>query len=674
MQATAKTVLGLLLVLAAGLAAAATPALDLNIELDPATRRFHAVAELVPATADFRFALHESLNVTSATVGGKSVKPVLAGRDGPVRGWRVTLPQGASSVRLEYGGILPALEQGLDHRDVLRGMPPMTSSAGSFLPAGGAWYPQPAALFSYRLSLSVPGDQRALVPGSLVSEQVPATDAGPYRATFEFAQPADGIDLMAGPWIVREKMLQRAGGDALRLRTYFTRELDAMPGLADGYLDDTGRYIERYSEKIGAYPFAGFSVVASPLPTGFGMPTLTYLGAEVIKLPFIRATSLGHEVLHNWWGNGVYVDYAKGNWSEGLTTFMADYAYKEQDSADAARDMRLGWLRDFASVPASDHTALSDFRSRTHGAAAAVGYGKAAMLFVMLRDTVGEEAFGKGIRAFWETHRFRRASWDDLRVAFERASGQPLHDFFKQWLNRAGGPTVTLAAADMAGPRRLQLVLEQSAPAYALRVPVELIFPGRSELRWIDVARPREVVSLDLNAPPEGVRVDPNLRLWRVLERDQLPPILRQWYIARTPRIVMASASADMREAADALAQKLFETPPQTASLADTKASGTPLMLVGLHADIDAALARGGLPPRPANLSGKGSAQVWTVVQDGGAPVAVVSADNASALRALLRPLPHYGAQSWVVFDGSRALARGTWPAPGKLVPVRARP
>jgi len=259
-------------------------------------------------------------------------------------------------------------------------------------------------------------------------------------------------------------------------------------------------------------------------------------------------------------------------------------------------------------------------------------------------------------------------------VAFERASGQPLHDFFKQWLNRAGGPTVTLAAADMAGPRRLQLVLEQSAPAYALRVPVELIFPGRSELRWIDVARPREVVSLDLNAPPEGVRVDPNLRLWRVLERDQLPPILRQWYIARTPRIVMASASADMREAADALAQKLFETPPQTASLADTKASGTPLMLVGLHADIDAALARGGLPPRPANLSGKGSAQVWTVVQDGGAPVAVVSADNASALRALLRPLPHYGAQSWVVFDGSRALARGTWPAPGKLVPVRARP
>lgn len=78
------------------------------------------------------------------------------------------------------------------------------------------------------------------------------------------------------------------------------------------------------------------AVVASPLPTGFGMPTLTYLGADVLRLPFIRKTSLGHEILHNWWGNGVYVDYTRGNWSEGLTTLMADYAYKEDESAAAA--------------------------------------------------------------------------------------------------------------------------------------------------------------------------------------------------------------------------------------------------------------------------------------------------------------------------------------------------
>lgn len=663
---------GLLCAMAGAFAHAGQPVLDLQVELDPATHRFTALADVAPAAKDFRFLLHESLSITAASAGGKPVRPVVSDADGGVRAWRLALPAGEERLRVEYGGTLPALDRALDHRGVLRGLPPMTSSEGSFLPAGGAWYPQPTSLFSYRVTVTVPGGQRAIVPGRLASESLPATETGSYRASFEFEQPADGIDLMAGPWIVREKIAPRAGGNALRLRTYFTRELDAVPGLADGYLEDTQRYLERYAEQIGAYPFSGFSIVASPLPTGFGMPTLTYLGADVIRLPFIRATSLGHEVLHNWWGNGVYVDYAKGNWSEGLTTFMADYAYKEQESADAAREMRLGWLRDFASVPAGGHTPLADFRSRTHGAAAAVGYGKSAMLFVMLRDTIGEEAFARGIRTFWEKNRFRHAGWGDLRTAFEQASGKRLGEFFDQWLHRAGGPSVSITEARMAaeaGKPRLQLVVEQAAPAYALRLPIELAFQSGSEIRWIDVAHPRDVVSLDVATAPIGVRADPELRIWRMLERDQLPPILRQWYIARAPRLAIVSTSADVRDAADVLAQRLFETRPRAVPL-DELNGATPFMLIGLHADVDAALARAGLPSRPPSLAGKGSAQAWTVSRSEGAPLAVVSADNADALRALLRPLPHYGAQSWIVFDGSRAIARGVWPAPGKLVRV----
>ncbi|HYC42073.1 MAG TPA: M1 family aminopeptidase [Noviherbaspirillum sp.] len=661
-----KGLAGALLLAVAGTLAQAAQ-LDLRVELDPATRRFSAVADVTPASKDFRFLLHESLEITSASAGGKTVKPSSGPNDGGVRAWRLPLPSGADRVRITYSGTLPALNRGLDHRGVLRGLPPMTSAEGSFLPAGGAWYPSPASLFSYRIEVAVPDGQRAVAPGKLAAES--SAGGGAYRATFEFDQPADGIDLMAGPWAVREKVMPRPGAEPLRLRTYFTPELDAAPGLADGYLDDTRRYLERYSEQIGAYPFAGFSVVAGPLPTGFGMPTLTYLGADVIRLPFIRATSLGHEVLHNWWGNGVYVDYAKGNWSEGLTTFMADYAYKEQESAEAAREMRLGWLRDFAAVPTGEHTALGDFRSRTHGAAAAVGYGKSAMVFVMLRDTIGEEAFGKGIRAFWDKYRFRRAGWSELRGAFEEASGRRLGEFFDQWLNRAGGPALAITDARMTeNGKRLQLSMEQAGPAYAMRVPIELVYKDSTELRWVDVSRQREQVNLDTASVPAGVRVDPDLRLWRVLERDQLPPILRQWYIARAPRLAIASEPKDVRESAALLAQRLFETPPRIVPL-DSLNGGTPLMLMGLHADIDAALARAGLPPRPPALAGKGSAQVWTVARDG-APLAIVSADSAEAIRALLRPLPHYGAQSWIAFDGSRAIGRGVWPAPGKLVKV----
>ena len=222
-------------------------------------------------------------------------------------------------------------------------------------------------------------------------------------------------------------------------------------------------------------------------------------------------------MLHNWWGNGVMVDYARGNWSEGLTTFMADYAYKEAESPAGAREMRLGWLRDFAAVPAGSHQALDDFRSRTHGAAAAVGYGKAAMVFVMLRDAIGEEAFARGIRLFWERERFRVAGWPQLQEAFEEASGRPLEAFFRQWLTLRGGPALRLeraqlvaAAGTSAGERdavrapqpdvpaaaryRLRVELAQPQPAYALRVPVQVSAGERHETRWIDIDGAQAVV------------------------------------------------------------------------------------------------------------------------------------------------------------------------------------
>jgi hypothetical protein len=602
---------------------------------------------------------------------------------------------------MRYAGTLPPLERERDHRGVLQGMPPMASLEGTYLPAGAGWYPRPAALFSYRLNVSVKGGQHAIVAGRLEEESPPATPAEPYRARFVFDQQTDGIDLMAGPWVVRERQAVQGDGRPLRLRTYFPAALDQVAGLANDYLADSQGYIERYSALIGAYPFTEFSVVASPLPTGFGMPTLTYIGEQVLRLPFIRATSLGHEILHNWWGNGVMVDYAQGNWSEGLTTFMADYAYKEAESPAGAREMRLGWLRDFAAVPAGNHQALADFRSRTHGAAAAVGYGKAAMVFLMLRDTIGEEAFARGIRLFWARERFRIAGWQDLQQAFEEASGRSLDDFFRQWLSRQGGPALKLeraqvlpepgASAATQGPQaepqadvpgtvgqRLRIAFSQPEPAYSLRVPVQLTAGARDETRWVDIDRVQAVVDLSVDFVPTEVRLDPELRVWRLPDDAQLPPILRQWIIARTPRMVIADAQlgaeravgGGLAEAAEVLAGRLFERPPRHSGATALGEGAEPVLLVGTHEAVARVLERSGLPVEPDSLPRGGDVRVWTTRPEGGPPLAVVAANDAAALQTVARPLPHYGSQSWLVFDGSRVRARGVWDAPGPAIAV----
>lgn len=646
----------------------AAPDLTLSVTLDPETRQFSGQAEWQPAQSKVNFFLHESLEVTSATVDGRRLPVEQAPAGSGYKQWSLRLAQARQHLTLNYAGQLPPLERNRDHRSVLGGMPPMSSPEGSFLSAGSAWYPRPAELFSYQVTLTLPGNQRGLVTGRRVAEVLPGKPSERYQAGFEFTQVSDGIDLMAGPWVVREKIVNRPGHPPLFLRTYFPPELDAVSGLAQAYLDDSQGYIERYSRQIGAYPYSEFSIVASPLPTGFGMPTLTYIGADVLRLPFIRQTSLGHEILHNWWGNGVYVDYQRGNWSEGLTTFMADYAYKEEESATAASEVRLAWLRDAAALTTVQESTLRDFRSRANAAEATVGYGKSAMIFFMLRERLGKKVFEQGIRDFWSTYRFRTAAWDDLQSVFEKAAGEKLGDFFLPWLTQKSLPEISISQASGSGSgkkQRLELRFVKSKAALPLRLPLEISGENRRETRWIKLAPESLSATLELDFKPETLRLDPDIHVWRRLASGQLPPILREWIGAGAPLLLSAAASPEETVAVNQLSGRIFESAPKLLDAGNlpTALSGKqPVLITGTHARIDKILAQAGLPPRPANLARQGSAQVWTV-DSKPYRLAVVSADNAVALSALQRGLPHYGGQSWLIFEQARAIKKGVWPA-----------
>lgn len=626
------------------------PHLDLDLRLDPGKGTLAAEATLTLQADSLDFRLLPSLRVSGLSIDGRQLP--LPPRDGePVH---VAFTGGGThTLLLSYQGTLgPLLD--LDQNGVLAQLPPMLDPRGSFLPAGSGWYPDPGLPFSYRVRLQLPPGQKGLVAGTLVQE----SDRNGYQADYVFDHPAEGIDLMAGPYVVQERLIPRSGHPPLRLRTWFYPD---MADLAPPYLDDAARYIDRYSKLIGPYPFDAFSVVASPLPTGFGMPSLTYLGRDVLRLPFIRATSLGHEILHNWWGNGVIPDWGTGNWSEGLTTFMADYAYKEDESAEAAREARLAWLRDLAAVPEAADTPLSAFTARHHGISSIVGYDKAAMVFFMLRDEIGADAFAEGLRRFWQRYRFQRASWTDLENTFADVAGRDLDSFFRQWVQRTGAPRLKLGDARWASGH-LDLRVKQDGPAYRLRVPLRLlVYPAQAETRRVDVRDP--VTHLSLSAPGlvQAVELDPDYRLWRRVDADNFPPILREVFVA--PRVSLLTAGDDMTQAASKLAARVLDARPEFKQATGPGLPGSvPVLVVGQTDRVSDLLAKLGLPPPPPLLAGKGSARVWVDRDESGRPYAVIAAQTADALNALQRPLPHYGRQSWLVFDAAQATGKGIWP------------
>jgi aminopeptidase N len=633
---------------------------EIEVRIDPGTREFTGRGTwLVALGRPWRVTLDERFEVHRFVVDGDPGPAAAALVEG-LQGWRLPAAPRERRIEIAWRGRLDALDATLDHRAVLRHADPVSSPRGTFLPAAARWHPVfEGAGLAYRIAIDLPDEQHAIVPGTPAGERT----GGRRRVqTYVFEQPEAAIDLMAGPYRVTQRSFAAADGREITLRALLHPEIADR---GDGDLDAIERYLRLYEAWIGPYPYDAFSVVSSPTPTGFGMPTLTYLGVEVLRLPFIRDTSLGHEVLHNWWGNGVRPDYGRGNWSEGLTTFMADYTYREQASAEAAREMRLAWLRDFAALGSAADRPLAAFTSRTHGAEQVVGYHKAAMVFLMLRDAIGTDAFDRALRAFWREHRGGGASWADLRAAFEAASKRDLGPYFAQWLERAGAPSLRLAAATavrVGAGWRVEVELTQSAPAYRLRVPLALGFEGGTEeTHWVDFNGERGHFRLAADRRPTGITLDPQARVFRRLGPGEAPPILRQSMLDPATVTVLVGAEP----AAESLARRLTEHPLQLLPATATPPA-QPLLLVGLAPEVDRYLARHALPRRPAELGAAGgtaTAWVWTTERRGGAPLTVVAARDATALTALARPLPHYGRQSWLVFEGPTATARGVWPS-----------
>ena len=179
----------------------------------------------------------------------------------------------------------------------------------------------------------------------------------------------------------------------------------------------------------------------------------------------------------------------------------------------------------------------------------------------------------------------------------------------------------------------------------------------------------QQTFTLKLADKPLAVSLDPDLRLFRQLAPNEAPPILREVMVNSATQTVLLSAQAETRKIAETLAAKLQDRKLEIIAR-DDPLTTAPALVIGLQAEVDAWLAAKQLPARPDEIGKKGSAQVWTVARSGGASLAIVSAQDSASLEALIRPLPHYGRQSYLVFDGRQAIEKGVWPMQVRKVMV----
>ena len=559
------------------------------------------------------------------------------------------------------------------------------SAEGTFLGPSTFWYPFiPGALCRHTLETITPAGTEVVTQGVLRVHELSA-DSLSTRSVWDARRRSDGLYLVAGPYEIHS----RIHGPVELLAYLYESDADIAPMLLDRCAD----FIRLYEKMLAPYPFGKFAVVENFFPTGYGMPSYTLIGSAIIRLPFLIKISLGHEIAHNWWGNSVYVDYDSGNWCEGLTSYCADYYYREMESEEAARLHRRDLLRDYVDyVNETTDFPLVEFTSRTTPGSRAVGYGKAAMVFHQVRRRMGDELFFKALRRVIDEKQWEITSWDDFRIAFEKEGDLRLGRFFDQWLTQPGAPTLHLASVEVVpgrgkagksgGERKVRVTIRQDEPVYDLRVPVKLVSPDGYKIERVLVLDSTEG-AVEIPFPESGgsVIVDPGFDVFRKLLPGETAPTLSKLLGDERTIFVIADGLPDsLAEAYRFLAGRLrhgseiqvFEGIEKAASLL----ADNPYLLLGpygsfpsierylpeLEAEWAEKITGGG---RAGSGKGGGSFGPGPTVlsireHPGGRSMAcgIFAGDAPGSVRGAGRKLPHYGKYTDLLFKGSRNIGK----------------
>jgi len=598
----------------------------------------------------------------------------------PAERFRVTLTGARRRFVVRYGGkIYHPLAQVPSEERQFKVTAGLIDTRGTFLDSSSRWFPIIGdALVTFSLDVRLPAGWDAVSQCRRHRHQKGEAFS---RVLWVCDKPQDDIYLVAA----RFHEYHRTHG-RIQLQAFLRTPDEA---LARRYIRAAGRYIDRYQALLGPYPYGKFALVENFWQSGYGMPSFTLLGSQIIRFPFIIYTSYPHEILHNWWGNGVFVNFGEGNWSEGLTAYLSDQLVKVQEGKGA--DYRREQLQRYMDFVAGDEDfPLTAFTARNSQASEAVGYGKALMFFHMLHRRLGDKAFVKGLRLFYRDNKFRYATYDDLRRAFEKVSGDKLQADFDQWVRRTGAPDLKVEGVQVvqdAGRQRLRLTLTQTqpGPVYRLRVPVAVTLEGRAQAYQTTLAMndKRQAFTLSVPAAPRRVDVDPQFDVFRRLSKQEIPPALSGLFGAESVLIVLPSrAPAPLAKAYRDLAQAWEGNPAFHARVVtDDELEALPedqaVWLFGLRNRFRARAQKalsgyhavrvssdGDVSVAGQRFPAPGRSLVMAAARGRGAPLGWLMTTEPGALSGLAFKLPHYTKYSYLVFHGTapRNTERGMWP------------
>ena len=351
---------------------------------------------------------------------------------------------------------------------------------------------------------------------------------------------------------------------------------------------------------------------------------------------------------------------------------MADHLLKEQSGQGA--EYRRNTLEKFTDYvnPENDFP-LNKFVNRHNSAEEAIGYGKCLMMNHILRKKFGDEIFLQSYRKFYEDNKFKKASFDDIKIAFEKTSNTNLKDFFNLWTTSKGAPSLKLYDAKKISLENnfsisFKILQTQKDVFYKIDIPIAIYFADTVIVKNVVMDNPDKEFNFKFAVEPLKIEVDPQFDIFRTIDRAEVPPTLSQIFGSKTSIIILPSKSKFLKEY-ELMAKIWKETQESQENILLIKydenlsllPEDTAFWIFGFEnkfAQIFTSDSQYKIFAAPITNSSEPNNESFVMVKDFGAktPITVgyIATYNQNAISGLGRLLPHYGKYSYLKFAGDR--------------------
>jgi aminopeptidase N len=282
-----------------------------------------------------------------------------------------------------------------------------------------------------------------------------------------------------------------------------------------------------FSQTVGPYPYEKLALIVGATRFGgmenssaivFGSTLLDPRSSESVSRVFnIReglVDTVAHEIAHQWFGDSVTESTWSDLWlSEGFATYFAGLFIQRHEGEEVFQKFMKSAADKALDYEKKTHTPIHDSDTEDLSKLLnANNYQKGAWVLHMLRSELGDERFFRGIRIYYEAHKNATADSNDLRAAFEKASGRDLRDFFASWVYGVGHPRYELAWTWNNKTKKVRLVLRQlqKEPAFPNTLPIDIVVSSGKRRFLIKAAGRQTDREFDLGEDPVSVSLDPD--------------------------------------------------------------------------------------------------------------------------------------------------------------------